>query len=166
MSLHKKTASGHGFSLIEVNLAILMVAVGLLALFALFPLGLRESEKGLADTQESMFADTVLSAMEGNAITLTNWATWQNSSVFYSAAVNGINIQAITTPLSDGSGWGLTNSPGISFPDGSGFTLRYSLSLSDVAPGRKRATLRVMHGKYGTFDQASVFFSEFVYLGM
>ena len=41
VSAYSKKADG--FSLVEVNLAVLLVSVGLLSLFMLFPLGLRES---------------------------------------------------------------------------------------------------------------------------
>lgn len=146
-----------GFSLIEVNLAILLIAVGLLALFSLFPLGLKESERGLADTQEAMFADIVLSAMEGNALSMTNWIDWENLDQFRLKVKSGIK-PAYVIEQEDPS------SP-LSFPDGSRYKLRYKLKIEGNG-ARKSAMLYVMHGNYGNFKLASVFYTEFVYTGM
>lgn len=155
----KANRSIGGFSLIEVNLAILMIAVGLLALFSLFPLGLRESERGMADTQESMFADTVLSALEGNAMNITTWGTWTNN-LFNNAVKDGMDY--IPHIYDDD----VINS--IEFPDASGMKLRYRLKIENVGgdAGRKRATLNVKQGRYGDFDLATTYYTEFVYMGM
>jgi hypothetical protein len=51
-----------GFSLIEVNMAVFVMAVGIVAMAALYPLGLRESIQSTADLRQSMFADVVLGA--------------------------------------------------------------------------------------------------------
>ena len=57
-----------GFSLVEVNLAIFVVAIGLLALFSLFPVGLKQGAEGHEETQMSMFASYVLDGMRANAM--------------------------------------------------------------------------------------------------
>ena len=68
--------SRKGFSLIEVNVAILLVAVGLMALFALFPEGLRLSGEARNDTRQAAFAELALSMIEANAYSITNTADW------------------------------------------------------------------------------------------
>jgi len=50
-----------GFSLIEVNMAVFVMAVGVLSMAILYPLGLRESMQSQSDIKQSMFADYVLS---------------------------------------------------------------------------------------------------------
>jgi Tfp pilus assembly protein PilV len=50
-----------GFSLIEVNMAVFVLAVGILSMAVLYPLGLRESMQSQSDIKQSMFADYVLS---------------------------------------------------------------------------------------------------------
>ena len=64
-----------GFSLIEVNLAIFVVAIGLLTLFSLFPIGLKQAQSGHEDTQTSMFAAFVLDGIRANAtqVTASEW---------------------------------------------------------------------------------------------
>jgi type II secretory pathway pseudopilin PulG len=49
-----------GFSLIEVQMAIFVVAVGVLSMVALYPLGLRESVLSQEELKQSMFADYIL----------------------------------------------------------------------------------------------------------
>jgi len=51
------------FSLIEVNMAVFVLAVGILALMSLFPAGLRESLQSRADLRQAMFADYALSVL-------------------------------------------------------------------------------------------------------
>ena len=65
--------AGHaaGFSLIEVNLAILVIGLGLLVVFALFPAGLREGENALTDTHTALFAETLLNGIRAKADTAT-----------------------------------------------------------------------------------------------
>ena len=52
-----------GFSLMEVNMAVFVMAVGIMSLVGLFPLGLRESYQGKADLQQAMFADYALNQL-------------------------------------------------------------------------------------------------------
>ncbi len=156
----RSSPDSHGFSLIEVNLAILLVAVGLLALFSLFPLGLKESERGLADTQEAMFADTVLSALEGNAMGMTDWDDWAEIGKFRAKAKNGI----------DGTYAIEKDEPSmpVNFPENSRYKIRYRLKIGNLNGdgSRKYAELYVMHGRYGNFGLASVYYTEFIYTGM
>jgi hypothetical protein len=154
-----KTANKCGFSLMEVNLAVLMIALGLLSLFSLFPAGLRESQSGLMDTQEAMFADHVLSTMEGNAQAITNWADWSNESIFHGLilANSGCTIRGAPTPA-------------IEFPPGTRDVIRYTLDVSpipDTNNRRYRVAVKVMSGAMGNFDNyGKTYYSEFIYCGM
>lgn len=67
-----------GFSLIEVNMAVFVMAFGVIALAALYPLGLRESVQSSDDLNESMFADMLLNAAVSAAgSTNVLWTDWQ-----------------------------------------------------------------------------------------
>ena len=48
------------FTLMEVNLAIFVMAVGVLAMTSLYPLGFRESEQSRDDVYAAVIADEVL----------------------------------------------------------------------------------------------------------
>ncbi len=70
-----------GFSLIEVNMAVLVVGIGILVLFGIFPSGLREGENGIIDTHCALFAETVLEGLRGEAhnnSNLLDWDKWKN----------------------------------------------------------------------------------------
>ncbi|MDR0993774.1 MAG: hypothetical protein LBN38_04310 [Verrucomicrobiota bacterium] len=52
-----------GYSLVEVTLALLVVAVGLTATFALFPEGLKATRSAVDDVEVGLFADYVFSTL-------------------------------------------------------------------------------------------------------
>jgi hypothetical protein len=79
-----------GFSLIEVNMAILVVAGGLLTLFALFPAGLRMSTMSIADMRHSMFAAEAFARMQANAARIQSRDTWMDPRLFWDALCKGI----------------------------------------------------------------------------
>ena len=60
MNLIKQIENRAGFSLMEVNMAVFVLSVGILSMIVLYPLGLRESLQGQADIKQSMFADYIL----------------------------------------------------------------------------------------------------------
>lgn len=53
-----------GFSLVEVALALLVVAIGLTAVFGLFPAGMQSSRAAVEETEMAEFADFVFEALE------------------------------------------------------------------------------------------------------
>jgi Tfp pilus assembly protein PilV len=66
-----------GFSLIEVNMSVFVLAIGVLSMAVLYPLGLRESIQSQADLKQSMFADYVLNmAVAAASSTNVNWSEW------------------------------------------------------------------------------------------
>ncbi len=68
-----------GFSLIEVNMAVFVLAIGVLSMAVLYPLGLRESIQSQADIKQSMFADFILNAaVSAASSTNVNWSEWAN----------------------------------------------------------------------------------------
>lgn len=84
------------FSLIEVNLAIFVVSMGMLTLFSLFPVGLRQVEDSHKVTQEALFADYVLSTIRANACAITeeDAADWTDIDAFRSRVMQGLPITA------------------------------------------------------------------------
>ncbi len=78
-----------GFTLIEVALAVIVVAVGIMAAFALIGTGLDSSAKAVADTRAGIFAEDVFNslrtrnaqAMEaGEAAWLAFWTSFASPS--------------------------------------------------------------------------------------
>ena len=151
----------NGFSLIEVNLAIFVVSIGLLTLFALFPAGLKEGEAGHADTQTALFADYVLATARSEvlAVDAANW----DSFVYNSILPSGIIV---------GNGNPTDDPESIEFPGSSGLYVRYYLDFADVSPNFYGVRLWVQSGQYGTTDldefkeSAELYYTEIFFSGM
>ena len=153
--MKKFSAECSAFSLMEVNIAVALVSVGLLAVFSLFPIGLRESDLSVSDSHEAMFANHILSAMESNALQIDDWEDWSKLSMFTQLVCEGIN------PRPDApSEWDLGQ--GVAFPvsDDSGKVMRYKMDILTISGYPAAATgqrsyliqLRAKSGKYGDFD--------------
>ena len=80
-----KTLIGHirkaraAFTLMEVNLAIFIMAVGVLAMTSLYPLGFRESEQSRDDVRAAVVADEVLGKLTaGLSSRNITWQEWRS----------------------------------------------------------------------------------------
>jgi len=67
------------FSLMEVNMAVLVMAGGLLALITLFPAGLRMSTASVGDTRISLFANDALNSLHAKALSVEK-SYWMGSA--------------------------------------------------------------------------------------
>jgi prepilin-type N-terminal cleavage/methylation domain-containing protein len=144
-----------GFSLIEVALATMVVGVGLLAIFHLFPSGLNEAEHGIKFTRCTQFAEEVFATYGGRASAETNsLSAWQQ--VFAQPVTVGQGISA-----SSGEDW-----QAIRYPDPSGTEwLQYKIYGSAPA-GEPYRVVRVAtkYGKAG--GKQLTFFSSYFFHGM
>jgi hypothetical protein len=156
-----------GFSLVEVNLAIFVVAAGLLVIFSLFPMGLKESELSMEDTQEAMFAEYVLGTMEGNAMLITDPTVWQG------AAFNAAVMQEIGFTLTV---WNHITDPDTLLPqkfppsNTDELYMKYILTITNYPNStswdRKKVQLTLKSGKYGRVADGRVYITELVFTGM
>ena len=64
-------------------MAILVIAGGMLSLFALFPAGLRMSTAALSDTRQALFADDFFAYFEDGILQIENRDDWQNVEKFW-----------------------------------------------------------------------------------
>ena len=68
-----------GFTLLEVNLAIFIMATGTLAMCALYALGFRESSQSVEDVASAAFADAYLGPLvQGLSATNMTWDAWKS----------------------------------------------------------------------------------------
>ena len=89
MKFIKRVERREAFSLIEVNMAVFVMAVGILSMVVLYPLGLRESTQGQADLKQSMLADFVLNqAVAIASQTNITWSAWKQIPVANSSGSN------------------------------------------------------------------------------
>ncbi len=68
-----------GFTLMEVNLAVFIMAVGVLAMVGLYPLGFRESQQSEDDVASAVLADAVLNPLvQALSSPYMKWSDWNN----------------------------------------------------------------------------------------
>lgn len=133
-----------GFSLIEVTLALLVVALGLLAIFHLFPAGLQASANATADTRTGQFADEVLTAWRVDLLKQNNWAAYPlNSPVAISAGTVNPNPAGYTE---------------MQYPQGSGEFIQYRMRVENEGNDFRKATLELKYGRLAAV--ANTFYSE------
>ena len=149
-----------GFSLIEINLVLLIIGVGLVALLGLFPVGLRQAGLATADTVQAVFADQVLSTLQAQASLITNWTDWVafEASVLQNAKVAGHTLKANQEVKIDDY---LVKKN----------TVRYRLTFASVAGppdfgGRlRRAAIQVSERADGDLAKETVYCTDFVFMG-
>ena len=75
----KKTISRSGFTLMEVNLSIFIMAVGILSMCSLYTLGYRENRQSVEDVAAAAYADTYLAPLiQGLTATNLPWSDWKS----------------------------------------------------------------------------------------
>lgn len=96
-------ARAAGFSLVEVTLALLVAAGGLLTIFGVFPVSLRQSQMSRSDMTETAFADAVLQTMGGNIRAIDDISVWQDPVQFWAAAAEGTGLPGTISDKDNGS---------------------------------------------------------------
>lgn len=170
-------APRRGFTLIEVSLALLVVAVGVLGAFALFPHGLAESKAAIEQTHASLFAEMVMRSYRAASV----YAPW-SSLGSYRVSVPGETLSG-SDAVWDGPSRATEivpntaapqtyiNSMTIASAQGGGQSgeveetaLRYRIQIDDIAANRlKRMTLWVWPGRFGGTDvtNADIYVTQF-----
>lgn len=91
--IRRDPAGPSGFSLVEVVLALLVAATGLLAVFGTIPGSLRQSQLARSDLIESGFGSTVLQVFGGNIRMIDDIRVWNDPKKFWAAAARGTGLE-------------------------------------------------------------------------
>lgn len=83
-----------GYSLVEVTLALLVVAIGLTSTFALFPEAMKNTRAAVSDTEVGLFADYVFSTLAIGAAKNGEFST-QSNYLFSDADVDKFASRAL-----------------------------------------------------------------------
>ena len=151
-----------GYSLVEVTLALLVVAIGLTATFALFPEGLQATRTAVDDTEISLFAEYVFTTLDLTAILKGASWTVANCKEFKSEAFAGDkNDPRFLLKETSGSGtavfywvpdtYEVQGSADYNAASMAGFwtsAFTYQLELYDWEDGSTYAMLNVWPGEY------------------
>lgn len=158
----RTNARKEGYSLVEVTLALLVVAIGLTATFALFPEGLKATRSAVNDTEISLFSEYVFTTLDLTAILKGASWTVADCKNFKSIALAGDKNDS-RSMLKETSGnatavfywvpkdYGVPNSQDYSAANVSDFwtsAFTYQLELFDWAEGSTYARLVVWPGEY------------------
>ncbi len=148
-----------GFSLIEVTLALVVVGLGLLAVFHLFPTGLRAGIDATAETRCAQFADEVFNQVYAEAAVRTNTATFLE---LFEGPDDEVDIDLSGDVRLNGSG-------SLQYPANadSGYEeyVRYRCEAGvDDDDRRASVELRVSYGRAGGFT--NVFYADVYNFGM
>ncbi len=74
----RRCADRLGFTLMEVNLAVFIMAVAVLGMVALYPLGFRESQQSRDDVVEAVLAEGILNPIVATlSATNLTWSAWE-----------------------------------------------------------------------------------------
>lgn len=159
---HKNCPTGSGvcvsrsaFNLVEVSLALLVVAVGILSVLSLFPAGLDQSARSADETHAAQFAEEVFGGLrawaETNSYGITNYsvpgATNMWNAEMEEISVTGTNILTNVYKLDD-------------IYD---HAFRYKLSIANLNEDGSimSASLNVYPGQFGSLSNSIFFYTEF-----
>ncbi len=148
-----------GFSLIEVTLALVVVGLGLLAVFHLFPTGLRAGIDATAETRCAQFADEVFNQIYAEAATRTNTSAFVS---LFDGSDDEVSIGLSKDVDLNGSDW-------VQYPASadSGYDEYVSYrcdSRVDTDDRLGSVELRVAYGRTGGFT--NTFYTEVYNFGM
>lgn len=137
------------FTLVEISLALLVLSVGVLTAYALFPEGLRAGKAATDETQAALFSDMVFRSYR-SAACFVRW--------------NDLNTYQVPVP-GEGTVWNGTTRTKLIYPnagvqsyrnqarvagvDVDELAIRYRLDIADIAPRIKGLTLHVWPGLFG-----------------
>ncbi len=177
-----------GYSLVEVSLALLVVGLGLVTIFSLFPDGLSASRKSVESTEVGAFADYVFASLDGLASSNNVvWGRFTNTALTrltITHALDGVTGMGAspTEPSISPTGptrpskfywipsfYGGSEAPGVSKFQVATFT--YTLDVSDAPNGleARYARLAVWPGDVTeavsnnpNFEGGTVFYREYL----
>jgi uncharacterized protein (TIGR02598 family) len=150
-----------GFSLVEVALALLVAAVGLMSVMGMFPMGMEASRKAIDEGQAALFAQEIFNGFRAKIVmTNTAWSSvdslkigvpspsmWSNGdTIEFQANHSGTNIYEYKyeTDMKD-------------------YAVRYVMTVRDSlsVPGVKYMRLTLANGEYGgSLSNGLVFYTE------
>ncbi len=157
-----------GFTLVEINLVLLLFGVGITALLGLFPVGLRQGALAGSDTREAVFAEMILNTVQAQALSQPGYASWQSEAAFIKSMVDNAKI----------AGEGKSAKPDTALSIGNEETfeeylgakrnvIRYLLTIEDISDSRPmyRATVQVSDRMDGAIKNCPTYSLDLVYLG-
>jgi prepilin-type N-terminal cleavage/methylation domain-containing protein len=164
----------HGYSLVEISLALLVIAVGFLAAMALLPEGLNQARRSVQEAETSEFAEFVFSSLALEASdTNVSWsgAFWTPMTLMRSHALELANqplVRVLPSVDTITNSWWIPNFYAdaawrLSQHRVASFT--YTLTIGDVPQrGSRYARLEVWPGEFAVKPgwKGKIFYREYL----
>ena len=144
-SRHHRRDRG-GFSLVEVALALMVVGVGMVAIFSVLPAGMDSNKKAINEAYAAMFAEEVFNGIRAKSQFIP-WAQIDAVTIDPAAPDMWNNLSTMRVK---GNTTGTVIYEAKTEPPIQDYALRYSLQIRDVAPDIKLLRLIVWNGQYGS----------------
>ena len=138
--------------MLEMTLAVLLVAGGLLILLPLLPMGMNHTRLATIDTHAALFAEHLMAGMRANAATTRGETQWTH---FNECALS--NVVWNETDVVMGIGSNIDNSLGP--------PVAYDISMSQTGD-QWTATVKVCGDGTYSATNARWFYTEFFYTGL
>jgi uncharacterized protein (TIGR02598 family) len=180
-----KRRHARGFTLVETALALLVAAVGLMAVIGLFPFATAQGKRSMDSTYAAFLVDSAFASYRAAAeSTNLTWSQVQNyeaiapvtistpspgTDVFWknsqdlSFKADGQVHKAVFIAASTSAKWANKGSPPIPASwEQYDHALRYRLAWRELSPRRRALTMHVWPGEFGPTDdgRAQVFYTE------
>lgn len=151
-------SSRSGFNLVEISLALMVVAIGLLSVLSLFPAGLDQNVRSVGDTHAALFAGEVLNGLRAHAE--TNWDGIGNSitNLFVAADSTWNNPGELDPHLNNTIRTNVYRRQSNTNIVDHAFRYRLQITTNDKI---KAATLQVWNGQFGSISNPIIFYTEF-----
>ena len=156
--------SVHAFTLVEVALALMVVAIGILAVLGMFPAGLDQGEWSAAETHAALFAEEVFNGMRALAEE-DDFQGFTNMSLPLAATSmwDKLPLVELTVTNTGGTDTVFVVTNVYEYNDIAQYAVRYSLMATNIAANSNVTAvfLRVWPGEFGGTNSPVVFYTEF-----
>ncbi len=149
--MRNRKRADEGFTLVEIAMALLVVAIGMVSIMGLFPAGLQSNQQSVDEVRVAMFAEDVLNGVKA-VIEETVW-----DDVARTLRDEGVPLVGSATFFSDPTKVKVSTTPEatrIKFTSNVSpeeFAMRYFLQVRPVE-SRYRITLQVWPNEHGFTD--------------
>jgi prepilin-type N-terminal cleavage/methylation domain-containing protein len=170
-----KSNKKDGFTLVEIALALLVVAIGVVSIMGLFPAGLQANQRSIDETRVAMFAEDVL----GGVKTIIEETPWEDVQSYLQ--IQGLPMVGSPDMFAPANILASNPDPDIQYRYADSgyknvdagvpvveFELRYELDVTGVPPVSPTVyaiTLQVWPNKHSPEEDGLVFYTEAYYHG-
>ena len=160
----KQEKKREGFTLVEIALALLVVAIGIVSIMGLFPAGLQSNQQAIEETRVAMFAEDVLNGVK-SFIEETPWADVPDELRTGGVQLVGSGVfNSLPEDVTVSTGSDATTIRFTSTLSPEEYVLRYFLELRELQ-SRYEITLQVWPNGHGPLSAGFVFETEVYHNG-